>query len=172
MRRISISTLTTATCRLLVALLFGSALLVGPNSFGQSPRTNTRCVEVGGTVMTNFISQTNTLGTATGDLKGAVAATLLSATPGPGNATTFHVQHHWITEAGETLMLEPADAVGLPTNPPGVFSVTYDEIRIVGGTGKYDGAHGALRAFGTVDLQRGKTVFRWEGEICFQSESH
>ena len=172
MKRISISTLTAATGRILVVLLCGGALLVGPNSFGQSPPTNAHCVEVGGTVMTNFTSQTNTLGTATGDLKGAVAATILSVTPGPGNATTFNVQHQWITEAGEMIMFAQATAVGVPTNVPGVFGVTYDEVRIVGGTGKYDGAHGALRVFGAADPQRGETVFRYQGEICFQSERH
>jgi hypothetical protein len=166
------STLTVPIARLVVVLLFGGTLLVSPNSFGQSPRSNAHCVQVGGTVMTNFTSQTNTLGTATGDLKGAVAATILSVTPGPGNATTFNVQHQWITEAGGMLMLEPATAVGVPTNVPGVFGVTYDEIRIVGGTGKYDGSHGALRVFGAADLQRGETVFRYQGEICFQSEGH
>ena len=119
--------------------------------------------------MTNFISQTKTLGTATGDLKGAVGATILSVTPGPGNATTFRVQHQWITEAGETLLFEPATAVGVPTEVPGVFGVTYEELKIVGGTGNYDGAHGELRVFGAADLQRGETVFRYEGEICFRS---
>jgi len=53
-------------------------------------------------------------------------------TPGPGNATTFRVQHQWITEAGETLLFEPATAVGVPTEVPGVFGVTYEEVKIVG----------------------------------------
>ena len=35
MRRIPVSTLTAAAGRLLVALLFGGALLAGTNSFGQ-----------------------------------------------------------------------------------------------------------------------------------------
>src|SRR6266480_1819155 len=75
MRRIPVSTLTAAAGRLLVALLFGGALLAGTNSFGQSSPTHSRCVQAGGTLMTNFTSQTKKLGTATGDLKGAVAAT-------------------------------------------------------------------------------------------------
>jgi hypothetical protein len=70
------------------------------------------------------------------------------------------------------LMFEPATAVGVPTSVPGVFGVTYDEVKIVGGTGKYDGSHGALRVFGAADLQRGETVFWYQGEICFQSERH
>jgi hypothetical protein len=169
MRRIPVSALTAAAGRLLVALLFGGALLTGTDSFGQSSRANPRCVQAGGTLMTNFISQTTTLGTATGDLKGAVAATILSVTPGPGSATTFRVQHQWVTEAGETLAFEPADAVGVPAQAPGVFGVTYEEVELVGGTGKYDGARGQLRVFGAADLQRGETVFRYEGEVCFRS---
>jgi hypothetical protein len=172
MRRVSISTLTTAIGRFLVALLFGGALVMCPNSFGQAPQSNAHCVEIGGTVMTNFTSQTSTLGTVTGDLKGAVTATILSVTPGPGNATTFNVHHQWVTEAGEMLMFEPATAVAVPTNVPGVFGVTYDEVRIVGGTGKYDGSHGAVSVFGAVDLLHGRTVFRYQGEICFQLERH
>jgi hypothetical protein len=168
MKRIPFSILTSTAGRLLVALLFGGALLTGTNAFGQSSRANSHCVQAGGTLMTNFISQNQTLGTATGDLKGAVAATILSITPGPDNATTFRVQHQWTTEAGETLAFEPADAVGVPTQAPGVFGVTYEELKLVGGTGKYDGARGELRVFGAADLQRGETVFRYEGEVCFR----
>jgi hypothetical protein len=53
--------------------------------------------------MTNFgaIDQNTTVGTATGDLRGAVRGTLLG-TPQPGSDNTMvsHLQHHWVTSLG------------------------------------------------------------------------
>ena len=49
MRRIPVSTLAAAAGRLLVALLFGGALLAGTHAFGQSSQANSRCVQAGGT---------------------------------------------------------------------------------------------------------------------------
>jgi hypothetical protein len=46
------------------------------------PESGRQCRSVGGTVTTNFLSETTTLGTATGDLRGAVSATLLGQAPG------------------------------------------------------------------------------------------
>ena len=74
MRRIPVSTLTAAAGRLIVALLFGGALLAGTNSFGQSSRTNSRCVQAGGTFMTNFTSQTKKLGQTSRGLKTVTSA--------------------------------------------------------------------------------------------------
>src|ERR1700736_891782 len=64
----------------------------------QSEQSAPHCTPVGGTVMTNFgaIDQNTTMGTATGDLRGAVSGTLLAAPrPGAGNSLVSHVQHHW-----------------------------------------------------------------------------
>ena len=70
-----------------------------------------QCRPVGGTVMTNLIDQTTTLGTATGDLRGAVSADLLGPpAPGPNGTTVFSVQHHWVTDTGETIYLDVAQA--------------------------------------------------------------
>lgn len=168
-RSMSVSTSAAAAGRLLVRLTFASALLAGTITYGQSARTNSHCVQAGGMLMTNFTSQTTTLGTATGDLKGAVAATILSVTPGPGSATTFRVQHQWATASGMTLLFDPATAVGVPTEVPGVLGITYEDLKLVGGTGAYSGAYGTLRVFGAADLERGETVFRYTGEICLPS---
>ena len=86
----------------------------------------------------------------------------------PAASASLRVQ---LTSCPDTLHVHPlpATAVGVPTEVPGVFGVTYEELKIVGGTGNYDGAHGELRVFGAADLQRGETVFRYEGEICFRS---
>ena len=52
--------------------------------YAQSDKAAPHCVPIGGTVMTDLaaIGQSTTLGTATGDLRGAVAATILNVSPG------------------------------------------------------------------------------------------
>ena len=73
------------------------------------------CMPVGGSVMTNFINADTTLGTASGDLRGAVSASLLGAPqPGPGGSVVFHVQHHWVTETGDTLAIDRRLRLRLP----------------------------------------------------------
>jgi hypothetical protein len=56
--------------------------------------------------MTDFgaIDQGTTMGTATGDLSGAVSRTLLGSPQGVGNAVVFRIQHHWGTESSDTLL--------------------------------------------------------------------
>ena len=79
--------------------------------------------------MTNFggFDQNTTLGTATGDLRGAVTGTILGTGLGPNNTVVFHVQHHWVTETGDTLSFDPATATVVPVPPsPTLFAiVTY-----------------------------------------------
>ena len=126
------------------------------------------CTLVGGMLMTNFggIDQSTTLGTATGDLAGAVAGTLLGA-PGPGSGGTvlFHIQHHWVTQSGDTLSFDPATATTLPLSQT-TFAIISYPIHLTGGTGRFNGANGDLTAIGEVDLSSG-TVFRYSGKICF-----
>jgi hypothetical protein len=79
------------------AALFSGAS-PSPKAAPRSGDHDRHCVPVGGTVMTNFGAidpLTNTLGPATGDLRGAVSATLLGPPqPGAGGTVAFHVQHH------------------------------------------------------------------------------
>ena len=128
------------------------------------------CVPVGGMVMTNFgaIDQATTLGYATGDLKGAVGATLLgNPQPGPGGTFIFRVQHHWVTESGDAINVDPAIATTVPIpNSSTLFAVVTYPIRITGGTGKFAGATGNLTNIGEADLVKG-TVFRYSGQVCF-----
>jgi hypothetical protein len=126
------------------------------------------CVPVGGTVMTNFgaVDQNTTLGIATGDLKGAVAATLLGAPqPGAGGTVLFHVQHHWVTESGDVITVGPAVATTVPLSNT-LFAVVTYPVHITGGTGKFAGATGDITNIGEADLVKG-TVFRYSGQVCF-----
>jgi hypothetical protein len=83
----------------------------------QPERSEPHCAPVGGMILTNFgaIDQNTTMGVATGDLRGAVSRILLGAPhQGAGNTLVFHVQHHWVTESGDTLSLDPATATTVP----------------------------------------------------------
>jgi len=134
----------------------------------RSERSESRCAPVGGMILTNFgaIDQNTTMGTATGDLRGAVSGTILGAPqPGAGNTLVFRIQHHWVTESGDTLTFDPATATTVPLSQTLFAIVTYP-IHLTGGTGRFAGATGDMNAIGEVDLSSG-TVFRYSGRVCF-----
>jgi hypothetical protein len=132
----------------------------------------TNCQEVGGTILTNFLPPANcpgsfhslcTNGTATGDLRGAVGASILGIS---GNV--FHVLHHWVTESGDTIFLKAADATNFTTSDPNRVLADYLKgVEITGGTGRFAGATGTIFSFGAADLTLGHVVFRYSGAVCF-----
>ena len=130
------------------------------------------CQPVGGMLMTNLgaVDQATTMGTATGDLKGAVGATVLS-TEVVGNNLVFHVQHHWVTEAGETLAFDPATATTTQV-APGLYAIVSYPAHLSGGTGKYANASGDFTTIGEADLNTGELVFRYRGTVCFAGGNH
>jgi len=146
-----------------------------PAAAASRPRTESNCTAakgtpVGGMIMTNFgaIDQYTTMGVATGDLRGAVSGTLQGAPqPGAGGTLVFHVQHHWVTESGDTLFFDLATATTVPVllSPTLLAVVTYP-LQLTGGTGRFAGATGDMNAIGEIDLSAG-TVFRYTGQVCF-----
>jgi len=136
-------------------------------AFADQPKAPPQCAQVGGSVMTNFISQETTLGPATGDLQGAVSADLLGVTFGSDGTAVFSVQHHWTTDAGDTIAMQVAQASATQVLP-GLFAVTSYPVTIQGGTGRFAGATGLLRNIGEVDLNSQRTVFRYSGYVCFK----
>jgi len=160
--------------RILVGLVItGAVLMVNPimkskpEVLAQEGSSKRECSPVGGMIMTNFgaIDQNTTMGVATGDLRGAVSGTILGAPqPGAGNTLAFHVQHHWVTESGDTLSFDPATATTVPLSQTLFAIVTYP-LHLTAGTGRFAGATGDLNAIGEVDLVNG-TVFRYSGQVC------
>src|SRR5882724_10534498 len=143
--------------------ILGVVLILAAAAMGQSKH----CTTVGGMIMTNLgvVDPATTLGTVTGDLRGAVAATILS-TEGTGNTLILHVQHHWVTESGDTLDFDPATATTTQV-APGLYAIVTYPVHLKGGTGKYAGASGNFTNIGEADLGTGQIVLRYTGKICF-----
>jgi hypothetical protein len=118
-------------------------------------------------LMTNLgaVDEATTMGPVTGDLKGAVGATILD-TESNGNKLVFHVQHHWVTEAGDTLTFSPATATTTQV-AAGLYAVVTYPVHLTGGTGRYAHATGDFNAIGEADLNSGQIVLRYSGQLCF-----
>ncbi len=145
-----------------------------PKATPHSGANDRHCVPVGGMLMTNFgaIDANTTMGVATGDLRGAVSGTLLGAPqPGAGGTLVFHVQHHWVTDSGDTLTFDTAVATTAQVqNSQTLFAVVTYPVHISGGTGKFAGAIGDIKNIGEVDLAGQATVFRYSGQVCFADQ--
>jgi hypothetical protein len=131
----------------------------------QSPK-HQRCHAVGGMLMTNLgaVDASTTMGPATGDLQGAVGATILSSEV-VGNNLVFHVQHHWVTESGDTLSFDPATATTTSVGP-GLYAVVTYPVHLAGGTGKFARVTGDFNNIGEVDLNSAQLVLRYSGQLC------
>jgi hypothetical protein len=145
-------------------------LLTTSPTFAQSGRDSGRCERVAGSISSNFIDEGTTLGTVTGDLKGAISALVLGP-PEPGDNQTliFNNQPRWVTEAGDTILFEKTQATSAVVEP-GLLAIVSYPLRIVGGTGKFAGANGRLDSIGEVDFRdpnNGRAVARYRGMVCF-----
>jgi len=127
-----------------------------------------KCTPMGGVILTNLgVPDANsTMGYATGDLKGAVGVSILS-TEGSGNTLILHVQHHWVSESGGIISLDPATATTTQV-APGLYAIVTYPFRLNGnGTGKFAGASGEGTGIGEVDLVNGRLGLRYTGTICY-----
>jgi len=134
----------------------------------HSDSSGRHCTHAGGSLITNFgaVDPNTTLGPASGDLRGAVAATLTQpAHAGPNGTVIFNVQHHWVTDSGDNIYFDPAVAITIPVSQTRFAIISYPA-HIIGGTGKFAGADGHFDVLGEADLQAG-TALRYSGEVCF-----
>lgn len=158
---------------LFIAITAASAGRSGARVPPRSSSSEGHAILVGGSISTNLgaVDAVTTLGTATGDLRGALSAHILNVDAGGANLT-FTVQHHWVTESGDTLIIDTAFAhtthVGDANS--GLFAVTDYKLPIIDGTGRFAGANGTLNLIGEVQCfnascSAGQTVFRYSGKI-------
>jgi hypothetical protein len=130
------------------------------------------CQSAGGMLLTNLgvVDAQTTMGYATGDLKGAVGATILNVdSQSGGNIVVLTVQHHWVTESGDTLEFDQAQATAqhVGDQKSTLYGITSYPVHLKGGTGKFAGASGKFNNIGEVDLGKGVVVVRYTGYICF-----
>lgn len=143
-------------------------------AYAQGSSSAPHCRPIGGTVMTNLgvVNESTTLGVVDGDLKGAVAATILSVAPGSNGTTVFTVQHHFVTQAGDTILVDQATATTKEVVPgSGLYAILDYPVHIKGGTGRFANATGDFNNIGAADLGTGRTVFRYTGQVCFAPSS-
>ena len=149
------------------AVVLPAALMLALPVFGQNKPVTRQCSAVGGTMTTNLavIGKSTTMGTATGDLRGAVAATILNVTQNSDGTVSFTVQHHFVNDSGDTITFAKATALTMPLSATR-FAILDYPVHINGGTGKYTNAIADLDSIGEVDLGSGQTVFRYTGKLC------
>lgn len=144
-----------------LGLLF---VLLSAAAFAANPR----CSDVGGAILTNvggfgqIDGSPTTMGVASGDLKGGIGVQILSTSP---DFTTITVQHHWVTENGETLNIDQATLHGVFV-APGLLAVTQYKSHLSGGTGRFAGATGDTSYIGEIDFNTGHAVLRYSGKVC------
>ena len=150
-----------------------TATAIAATLFAMSAGAQSRfCQSAGGMLMTDLavIDSTTTMGVATGDLKGAVGATILNVDSENGGATMiFTVQHHWTTESGDVLFFDQAKATAeqVGGSKSTRFGIVSYPTHLKGGTGRFAGATGDFTNIGEVDLATGQLVFRYSGTLCF-----
>ena len=85
------------------------------------------------------------------------------------SGNVFHVQHHWVTETGDTIFVKDAFLTTFPTSDPNRVLADYLKgVEITGGTGRFEGATGLLSSvFGAADLKLGQITLRYAGTVCF-----
>src|ERR1700688_5213967 len=129
----------------------------------------THCAPVGGTFLTNVggFGNNTTLGVITGDIKGAVGVQILGVTTVNG-VTTVTLQHHLVTETGDTVFIDQAEAIGVFV-APGLLALTNYHFHLSGGTGRFEGATGDMSAIGEADFNTGHLIGRYTGRICTEA---
>ena len=156
----------------LAGMALAALTVTAISAAAQSTNASPHCRPIGGTLMTNFIDQNTTLGTVTGDLAGAVSAVVIEPPTFPDDQTAvFRVQHRWVTESGDMVRLALAEAVARLT-APNVYGIVSYPVTITGGTGAFQHATGSITSIGAVDLNTGRTVFRYTGQLCLQAPAH
>jgi len=146
-----------------LATVFAAMLVLAAAASAQAKK----CTPFGGMILTDLglPDANSTMGYATGDLKGAVGVSILS-TQASGNTLVLNVQHHWVSESGDIISLDPATATTTQV-APGVYAVVNYPFHINGnGTGKFAGVSGDGSAIGEADLVNGRLVFRYTGTLC------
>jgi hypothetical protein len=151
--------------KIAVTAAAAAVILLFMSLHANAASMNPHCTDVGGAILSdlNGFGPNTTMGVATGDLKGGVGVEIVGIN---STFTVFTVQHHWVTENGESLQIDRADASGTYV-ASGLFAFTDYRAHLSGGTGRFAGASGDLSFIGELDLNTGHAILRYSGHVCF-----
>jgi hypothetical protein len=135
------------------------ALTVNLSSQAQSGN----CIKVGGTMLTQFIDEKTGQYQLSGDLQGTGRGLILEQKQDK-STTTVKLEHTFVTSGGDLLQTKGDLGTFIGAKEQKAFaSITF---KIVGGTGRYNGANGTLESIGAADFASGQGVLRYNGSIC------
>jgi hypothetical protein len=69
--------------------------------------------------------------------------------------TTVTVQHHLVTEIGDTVFIDQAQAIGVFVTPD-LFALTNYHFHLSGGTGRFEGATAGVLTENSIALKKGE----------------
>jgi hypothetical protein len=150
-----------------VVCSFVATLVLAVTAIGQDSATGSSCQPIGGFISTNVggFGTNTTMGTAVGDLAGAVGVEILNITTSANGLVDVTVQHHWVTTTSDTLTVDKAHLYGVYV-APGLLAVTKYKIHFAGGTGKYKNTSGNANVIGEADFNGGHTALQFTGQLC------
>lgn len=140
------------------------ALLMLATTISAAPAKTDSCITLGGTSLSQAIDSTNFIGTINGPFSGGARGEILSETKTP-NGKKLEMEHFFLTRTGG--VLRTSDTATL-TNVEGRENVYLLEINydIKDASGIFEGYDGDFESTGLINLETGKIVLRYEGEIC------
>ncbi len=132
-----------------------------PNFSGQAQGGN--CLRVGGTMLTQFVDEKTGQYQQTGDLQGSGRGLILEQKQDRG-VTTVKLEHTFVTSGGDLLQTKGDIGTFIGAKDQKAFaSISF---KIVGGTGRFNGASGTLESIGAADFANGQGVLRYSGTVC------
>jgi hypothetical protein len=123
------------------------------------------CTKVGGSMLTQFVDEKTGQYQLIGDLQGTGRGIILEQKQDK-TITTVKLEHTFVTSSGD--LLQTKDDVGTFIGAKEQKTFATITFKIVGGTGRYDGASGTLESIGAADFASGQGVLRYSGLICIK----
>lgn len=150
-----------------VVCSFAATLVLAATAIGQNAATTSTCQPIGGFISTNVggWGANTTMGTAVGDLAGAVGVEILNITTSSTGVVDVTVHHHWVTTTGDTLNIDEANLYGVYV-VPGLLAVTKYQVHIAGGTGRFQNLTGDINVIGEADFNTNHTALQYSGQLC------
>ena len=144
-------------------MIFVSFLLGTSTMSAQAAVTN-ECKFIGGTGMANAINETNLVASLTGALAGGARAEI-TAQEETKTGLSLDMEHYFFNDKGG--LLRTSDKATLTRIPgkPGTYmlEIAYE---VVEANGAYAGYKGQFNSHGLINLETGKVVLRYAGDIC------